>query len=280
MLYFSIYGGGDGTEADIRIPSSFNALAAGAGSRFEMVGIDVLYGSVATPNADYVYLYDVGVFCTVGNAISYNACGRFKSEYCEAAGSENDGFNSHNSADPNLRDSVGIHLGNWSHDNYGDGHSDHACSLVQFDGGLYEYNGKAGIVPANGSHAIARNSHARRNGLITPNGGGGFAVTNATSSFDAGIGTQFDLYSCVSEFNPYNFMCGPANAPGGGSGGTTDANHAMRVYNGLSRSGSVAGYFSRVGALTATDCRDSGSASAKLEQDGGTISIVASTQLS
>lgn len=278
-LYFSVYGGGDGTTADIRVPSSSAALTVGAGSRFQMVGVDVLYGSLTTPYADSVLLHDVRAFFTAGNAIRYDACGNFRSEYCEAAGAGNDGFNSHNTADPNYRDSVGIHLGNWAHDNYGDGHSDHACSLVQFDGGLYEYNGKAGIVPANGSHAIARNSHARNNGLITPNGGGGFAITNATSSFDTGVGTQFDLYGCVSEFNPYNFMCGPANAPGGGSGGATDANHAMRVYNGLSRSGSVAGYFAREGILTATDCRDADSSSAKLEQDGGVVAVVSTSVL-
>lgn len=278
-LYFSIYGGGDGTTADIRIPSAFAALTVGAGSRFQMVGMDMLYGSLTTPYADSVLLHDVRAFFTAGNAIRYDACGNFRSEYCEAAGAENDGFNSHNTADPNYRDSVGIHLGNWAHDNYGDGHSDHACSLVQFDGGLYEYNGKAGIVPANGSHAIARNSHARHNGLVTPNGGGGFAVTNATSSFDPGIGTQFDLYGCVSEYNSYNFMCGPANVPGGGSGGATDANHAMKVYNGLSRGAIVAGYFAREGILTATDCRDADSSSAKLEQDGGVVAVVSTSVL-
>jgi len=278
VLYFSIYGGGSALSADIRVPGG-NALAAGGGSRIEMVGVDAWYSGIIFPLAAAAHLYDVFAFGTKDNAISYDAGGRFTSEYCEAAGSENDGFNSHNTANPNYRNSVGVHLGNWGHDNYGDGHSDHACSLVQFDGGLYEHNGKAGIVPANGSHAIARNTHARNNGLITPNGGGGFAITNAKSAFDPGVGTQFDLYNCVSEFNSYNFMCGPAAVSGGGSGGTTDVNHAMRVFDGRSRGASVAGYFARAGKMTAQNCADNGSVAAKLSEDGGEIIVITSSPL-
>jgi len=276
VLYFSIYGGGDASGSDIRVPINGDVIVSGAGARVEMIGVDVWYGRTNFTSAASGFLHDVFAFATRGDGIGYDRVGRFITEYCEAAAAENDGINSTNTADPNFRDSVGMHRGNWCHDNWGDGHSDHACSLIQFDGGLYEFNGKAGIVPANGSHAIARNSHARNNGLITPNGGGGFAITNANSSWDAGIGTQFDLYGCVSEDNPYNYMCGPAD---GGGGGTTSTDHAMRLHACISRAATVAGYYARVGRMSAYDCRDVGSAAATLTADGGVIEVVTTAAL-
>jgi len=282
-LYFSIYGGGDATAADIRVPFSnsllINSVPAGM-LRLEMANLQFLYGRLNLANLAALKMWDVMAGASnTGELLSYDNCGHIETWNLECWGSANDGANGHDTRDPNRCQSQVIHNHPWLHDNIGDGESDHENFLSRMIGGLLEFNGKAGMVPANGCHATAHGVIARNNGLLVPNGGGGFAITNAVLERDKGIGTQFDLFDCVSIGNPYNFMCGPDNIGGGGTGGQTDVNHRMTLTNCASIDASIAGYFARVGGLIAINSTHMGTGLAKQEKDGGVITVHTGTLL-
>ena len=117
---------------------------------------------------------------------------------CEAAmshGANNgDGFNAHatNSGDAFSHQSGTILENCWSHDNSDDGYSEHAKGESFIIGGLYEYNGKGGVVPAYGSHCTCI-------GVISRHNYSGFLILGAAN--DQGIGGQLTCVSCVAYKN-------------------------------------------------------------------------------
>jgi len=268
IFYFSIAGGADATAADIRLPQRSSPCIQRTNGITSIIGLEILYGhrGLSFTAADRVELYDVIVGACTDNPIYYSNIRFATQHHVETFGGGNDGFGGHASP-ANGRRCVTRYLDCWSHDNGGDGSSDHEYFEDNYEGGLYEYNGKAGIVPANGCHATARGVHARNNGLITAEGGGGFAITNAAT--DGGVGTQFDIRGCVSERNPFNYMCGP----NGAAGGTAEASQLMRLFDTLSLDATTAGLFANTGTLYSFDSRDAGSAQAKMTISGGQIVV-------
>ena len=117
---------------------------------------------------------------------------------CEAAmshGANNgDGFNAHatNSGDTFSHQSGTILENCWSHDNSDDGYSEHAKGESFIIGGLYEYNGKGGVVPAYGSHCTCI-------GVVSRHNYSGFLIMGAAN--DQGIGGQLICISCVAYKN-------------------------------------------------------------------------------
>ena len=81
----------------------------------------------------------------------------------------------------------------WAHDNHDDGYSDHDGCEAQIHGGLYEYNGKAGVTPSYGSHCVGYNIISRKN--IN-----GFYYTG-TLRGDEGLNGNALLISCISDGN-------------------------------------------------------------------------------
>ncbi len=83
---------------------------------------------------------------------------------CEAEsaayGNTGDGFNGHST--PGHRTSATL-IRCWAHDNCDDGFSDHERCSSTILGGLFEYNGKAGVTPAYGSHNYTSQALSRRN---------------------------------------------------------------------------------------------------------------------
>ena len=82
-----------------------------------------------------------------------------------------------------------------SHDNSDDGFSDHERCESSVTGGLFEYNGGAGIAPALGSHCVCRDVYARHNGDA------GYYCTGNPLETESGVGTQIVCFNCVSENN-------------------------------------------------------------------------------
>lgn len=124
---------------------------------------------------------------------------------CEAMGccysSTGDGFNAHasgidgyNEGEPTSKCCT-IRLVNcWSHDNNDDGFSDHDRCESNVIGGLYEYNGKGGIVPSYGSHCTCYNVESRHNC-------NGFLSTGTPEGKEGGVGTQLTCYGCLARDN-------------------------------------------------------------------------------
>jgi hypothetical protein len=145
--------------------------------------------------------------CKVSNVYgagcyTYNLCQNAVFENCEAAraftGTNGDGFNAHGAitGDVWAKQTHGMLLNCWSHDNRDDGFSDHERCESLIIGGLYEYNRYGGgIVPSTGSHTECYNVYARKNGEA------GFAYMNDTSSEEGGVGGQMICHDCVAESN-------------------------------------------------------------------------------
>lgn len=119
---------------------------------------------------------------------------------CEASrctnGVNGDGFNGHcsSSGDIYSKQSTVALIECWSHDNMDDGYSDHERAEIFIIGGLYEYNGKGGIVPSYGSHCSCHNVLSRQNH-------NGFYYTGTATDAEGGKYGQLICYNCVAENN-------------------------------------------------------------------------------
>ena len=159
--------------------------------RYSALNLDGLNG-VELQNVTCKYVYGAGCF-TYNNSISVVL------DHCEASScfysSVGDGFNGHANV-PTDKSSKCCQITLrecWAHDNLDDGYSDHEYAETSLDGGLYEYNGGDGVVPAYGSHCECKNVYSRNNG------GSGFCYSGGSS--DYGNGGQMTCYCCVSESN-------------------------------------------------------------------------------
>lgn len=135
-----------------------------------------------------------------GGAFTYNSCLNVNFLRCEAArcynASNGDGFNGHsyNTGDPYSKQTTCTMVDCWSHDNNDDGYSDHERSETTIFGGLYEYNGKAGITPSYGSHCTCYNVYSRKNYS-------GFYYTGSATAEEGGEHGQMTCFNCVAEEN-------------------------------------------------------------------------------
>lgn len=135
-----------------------------------------------------------------GGAFSWMNGTNVKFERCEAAvaysGTVGDGFNGHadKTGDAFAKTCVATLIDCWAHDNNDDGYSDHERAEMNIYGGLYEYNGKAGITPSYGSHCVCHNVYSRNNYS-------GFFYTGNTASDEGGANGQLLCYNCVADGN-------------------------------------------------------------------------------
>lgn len=164
----------------------------GLESKYMMFDISNTVGSVVTDcKATNVF---------GGGAFLYNKCLGAKFIRCEAArcysGSNGDGFNAHSelTGDAYAKQTTVSLIDCWSHDNNDDGYSDHERSETTIIGGLYEYNGKAGVTPSYGSHCSCYNVYSRNNYA-------GFYYTGEAALMEGGKHGQMICYNCVAENN-------------------------------------------------------------------------------
>ncbi len=142
----------------------------------------------------------------------------------------------------------------WYHDNRDDGISHHEFSDVTCIGGLFEYNRKAGIIPANGGNW-------RQYGGLARNNGNGFYVGNAM------LGKPYSVayvQNFTAEKNGYNFRL------------SSDSAWILELDNCVSREATTAGYSSNLGKMIALNCKSTQSNGKphKEELGGGSIEVI------
>ncbi len=119
---------------------------------------------------------------------------------CEASscsnGTNGDGFNADvtNTGEAFSKHYTATLIDCWSHDNTDDGYSDHRHAETTVIGGLFEYNGKAGLTPSSGAHCSCYNVYSRKNYT-------GFMCTGDVEEAEGGKFTQMICYNCIAELN-------------------------------------------------------------------------------
>lgn len=205
ILYFAIAGGGDATAANIYVDAAVGLVGSGAvrGSAgvLDLVGIQVRHGGVdLRPFAD-AYVDELVVIGAQENAVDYNSL-TFGFLETAKAGSQRqlvgDGLNGHLGA---KLEQVGRL---YTHDNWDDGFSDHeGCEHQLSVGGVAEFCGGGGIVPAYGAGGVPRGFTGRYNQQRvtagTPYKSGSFYVTGSPSQAtppETGFDTRAKFVGC------------------------------------------------------------------------------------
>lgn len=167
----------------------------------EISNIETMYLRFNIDNANKAFIADCAAKCIFGGgAFTWMDATNVRFERCEAAvaysGTNGDGFNGHanKTGDAFAKTCVATLVDCWAHDNNDDGYSDHERAETNIYGGLYEYNGKAGVTPSYGSHCVCHNVYSRNNYS-------GFFYTGNTASDEGGANGQLLCYNCVADGN-------------------------------------------------------------------------------
>lgn len=128
-----------------------------------------------------------------------------KSYRDEAAGNGNDGFNGTTGtyAGTGNREAMycGVYVDPYGHDNYDDGISYHIRGENSVQGGLFEFNSKAGVVHVTGAQCANYNTISRYNG------NGFYAATPAP---DGRVTSVLRAHCCIAYGNDYNYRAADA----------------------------------------------------------------------
>lgn len=183
-----------------------------------LVGIESKYQGINVSRTNGSTLTDCKASNTChGGAFEYDQCLGVTFTRCEAArcfyGSNGDGFNAHsfNTGDPLAKQTTASLVDCWSHDNNDDGYSDHERSETTIIGGLFEYNGKAGVTPSYGSHCTCYDVTSRRNYA-------GFYCCGEVAEAEGGVHTQMTCHGCIAENNTRGGAMAGFRVDGAGNG--------------------------------------------------------------
>lgn len=170
----------------------------------------------------------------------------------EVGGSSNDGFNQHydtNNPDYALQDvrrgiGIAFYFDPWAHDCGDDGMSCHPRSEVTVYGGLAEYNGDGGFVPANGGTYRIYNAISRYNQQKSDATQAGFGTANTA----AGTGrnqTTLLCFGCISEGDKIAFQ------------NNSEAGSIVELYNCVARKATAANFkiVTSGAIMNASNCR-------------------------
>lgn len=162
-------------------------------TRYMVFNVDSL--NARLENCVSKYVYGGGAFSYTNGIVTFNRC---EAARC-FSGTVGDGYNGHATkvGDSLAKTCVCTLTDCWSHDNNDDGYSDHERAETTIYGGLYEYNGKAGVTPSYGSHCNCFNVYSRKNYV-------GFRYTGAAAEDEGGKYGQCNLFGCISENNTRN----------------------------------------------------------------------------
>lgn len=236
----------------------------------ELVGIEVKYGFFDFRNT----ICSKAVDCKVSNnfgsgGFMYDSAINMQFLRCEASRTQTrgggDGFNAHSvyGGETFSKQTTCTIVDCWAHDNNDDGYSDHERCETTIIGGLYEYNGKAGVTPSYGSHCTCYNVHSRRNYS-------GFVYTGATAEEEGGNDGQMELFSCLSDNNTRGTGNYGYCVRGGGN--------VARLVNCKSIGNAIGFYADGDNAMQLIDCGSLGDTNAK--GGNGTITALVTTAVS
>lgn len=259
MLYVKIKEGTTLAANPVYIPGGVGISGNDGSVAFEMVNIEVWYGSVSLRFCHGGRAVDCAAkYALGGGAWSWEAAIGVELIRCEAArafsgSSTGDGFNAHSTMTDSAlaKHTVATMIDCWSHDNNDDGYSDHERCETTIIGGLFEYNVKAGLTPAYGCQDTIYNAYCRRQP------GSGIALVGSATAAEGGRGSQIFVIGCICENNKNNFY-----VSGDGSG--VDENFGKFV-NCISLNGTQYGYLcgANNARIELNNCTDSGSPTAK-----------------
>lgn len=258
MLYVKIKEGTTLATNPVYIPGG-SGIAGNDGSvAFEMVNIEVWYGSISLRFCHGGRAIDCAAkYAFGGGAWSWEAAIGVELIRCEATrafsgSSTGDGFNAHSTvAGPALaKHTVATMIDCWSHDNNDDGYSDHERCETTIIGGLFEYNVKGGLTPAFGCQDTIYNAYCRKQV------NNGIALVGGATVEEGGRGSQIFVIGCICENNTNNYYVSCDKS-------AEDENFGKFV-NCISLNGSKYGYLCGANArIELNNCTDSGSPIAK-----------------
>ena len=264
LLYFKIKSGTNLSDNPIYIPGNSNIYGNDGTVKFEMSGIESLYGAISVTKCHGGKIMDcASKYAYGGGAFSLDNSIGIELIRCEAArafsgSSTGDGFNVHSSTgssiDTESKRTTATLIDCWSHDNNDDGYSDHEGCEVTIIGGLFENNDKGGLTPSFGAHDKYIGCYVRNN---LDNG-----IFFTGTSEDGEKGGQMICFNCVSENNTRNYRV---------NGGSSDNNNRAILINCISISGDYAFYAdSSNDFIELINCYDKDSTTIK----GGTVSNI------
>jgi len=209
ILYFKLANGTTLANNPVVLPNYNDPSIYVTNCEFNATGIECLYGFVGLMKCfnstltDCASKYSYGGRNDGSGAYIWWSSRNINFVRCEAARCINgtsgtgggDGFNAHLNetvSESNLRRMTATLIDCWAHDNNDDGCSDHSRSEMTIIGGLYEYCGKGGITPSNGSCNTIYNTILRRNT------GAGIRYTIASPNEYIGIGGCVTAIGCIS----------------------------------------------------------------------------------
>lgn len=177
------------------------------------------------------------------------------------AGGAGDGFNAHSTKtdDAFAKQTTAMIIDCWSHDSQDDGYSDHERSETEIYGGLFEYNGKAGITPSYGSHCSCY-------GVISRKNYAGFYYLGEVAVDEGGKYGQLLCVDCLAENNTRD----------AGSGYGFAVNHAGNkiILINCKSIGNIIGYYAFADTrMELTDCRSLNDSTVKYASDSATVNI-------
>lgn len=215
-LYFSCPSAVSETNPIVVPDATASRLTNNSPIELNIIGMKVLYRELYL-NAASGRLDRVCAMFANTDTIAYKDCQFIEFNQCEAAGSQNDGFNG--------RDfNMAIFKDCYAHDNADDGQSGHIDCTDTFFGGLYEYNG-SGVTPAGGANAACYNVICRYNGdhdWLSDNYGSAFSAQGSSGKISGilcvgcyAVGNKIGFRStdatgsmyinCVAKDNTTNF---------------------------------------------------------------------------
>lgn len=258
ILYVKIKAGTTLSTHPVYIPDGPGIYGNDGSVAFEMVNVEVWYGSASLKLCHGGRVIDCAVKYAYPDGWSWDAAIGIEFIRCEATrafsgSTTGDGFNAHSTTkDPALaKHTVATMIDCWSHDNNDDGYSDHERCETTIIGGLFEYNVKAGLTPSYGCQDTIYNAYCRKNVNH------GIALVGGTSSEEGGRGSQIFVMNCISENNKNNYYVSGKN------GDTSDFNTGKFV-NCASLNGIEFGYLCDDNAnIELNNCTDNGSPNVK-----------------
>ncbi len=180
------------------------------------------------------------------------------SYFDEAGGCANDGFNQHFDAyysgytSQNIYTTMPhqIYFNPWSHDNKDDGMSCHFWGKCTVYGGLMEYNGDGGIIPASGGMYVCHNVLARQNNWNSDSSQCAFGTANGATGTGKNA-TTLEAYNCIAENNKFGF-----------AGKAPDQNNLI-LTNCISRFNTSIDYYIGHGTMITYNCKVENTSSSK-----------------
>ena len=265
-LYFSRPASSSGNPIFMPISDPFIQGATKEHS-IELLSLEMRYMSLNLHGFGAAKIVDTAVKYVVGaGCICWDNSTNVELIRCEAAScfmdtsTTGDGFNAHSdmtiSSDLSAKRATAMLIECWSHDNADDGYSDHEGCEVTIIGGLFEYNGKAGITPSYGTHCICHDVYSRRNYT-------GFYYTGM--QIDNGNGGQLICYNCVAENNTRG---------GQKCGFRIDSNTNTAILINCKSINNAYGYYASSGKMILLDCRAKNNTSGAKYQSSNNIQII------